>query len=304
LKKFIKYLHKNTNIGNLLITRVKNWYEYRNFQNISDEEYIKSNFKKKLGYELNLDSPRSFNEKIQWLKLNDRTELHTICADKYKVREHISQTIGKEYLIPLLYETVNSNNLTFDNLPSAPFVIKANHDSGNVIIVKDKKKINWKFVQKFFTQLLKNNYYYAGREWQYKNIKPRIILEKLLLDSNNNVPDDYKLHCFNGKLQFTQIDSNRFKNHKRNLYDNNWDLMPCCLIYENDIPIKKPNTMDKMQELAEILAKDFDYVRVDFYTINNKIFFGELTFHPESGYGKFSSKECDVNLGSLLTLTV
>ena len=303
MKKIIKYLYKDTQIGNLLIGPIKNWYDYHNFKRISDEEYIKNSFKKKLGYTLNLDVPNTFNEKIQWLKLHDRTPLHTICANKYKVREHIAKTIGSQYLIPLLYETSDANTLTKENLPEAPFVLKSNHDSGNVIIVKDKESINWKYVQRRFTQVLKSNYYYPGREWQYKDIEPLVIVEEMLLDKNNKIPNDYKLHCFNGKLLFTQIDSDRFENHKRNLYDINWELMPCLLIYENDELIEKPNTMDKMQELAEVLAKDFDYVRVDFYTVEGKIYFGEITFHPESGFGKFSSKECDEKLGSLLKLS-
>jgi len=302
LKKVIKYLYKDTKIGNLIIAPIKNWYDNHNYQKIPDEAYIKNKFKKKLGYRLNLDEPHTFNEKIQWLKLYDRTPLHTLCADKYRVREHVSKTIGSEYLIPLLYETDDASTLTKENLPEAPFVLKSNHDSGNVIIVNDKDEIDWKYVQRRFTQVLKSNYYYPSREWQYKDIKPRVIVEKMLIDKNNKIPNDYKLHCFNGKLLFTQIDSDRFEDHKRNLYNINWELMPCRLIYENDEPIEKPSTMDKMQELAEVIAKDFDYVRVDFYTIEDKIYFGEITFHPESGFGKFSSKGCDEELGALLKL--
>ena len=302
MKSVIKKLYKETYIGKLLISPIKGLYDWYRFKIIPDDVYIKKVFEKNLGYKLNLQNPVTLNEKIQWLKLNDRTKLHTKCADKYAVREYVKEKIGEQYLIPLLYQTENHKDITDINMPDEPFIIKTNHDSGGVVIVKDKSSINWKQVQKELSLSMKNNYYYPGREWQYKNIKPSIVVEKLLLDENNKIPNDYKLHCFNGKSKVIQVDMSRFEKHRRNLYDNNWNLLECEWLCSNGKDISKPKNIDKMIKLAEILAKDFTYVRVDLYSVKEKIYFGELTFHTESGWGKFSSKECDKKFGELLSL--
>ena len=179
MKSVIKKLYKETYIGKLLISPIKGLYDWYRFKIIPDDVYIKKVFEKNLGYKLNLQNPVTLNEKIQWLKLNDRTKLHTKCADKYAVREYVKEKIGEQYLIPLLYQTENHKDITDINMPDEPFIIKTNHDSGGVVIVKDKSSINWKQVQKELSLSMKNNYYYPGREWQYKNIKPSIVVEKL-----------------------------------------------------------------------------------------------------------------------------
>jgi hypothetical protein len=257
-----------------------------------------------MGYGLNLKKPKTLNEKINWLKLHDRTPLHTIGADKYKVREYITNKIGKEYLIPLIFNTKKPQDIIPVNLPDFPVIIKTNHNSSGGIIIKDKKNVNWKRVRFDLKKLLRENYFYASREWQYKNIKSRIVVEKLLLDENGNIPYDYKMHCFNGKLVFTQVDLDRQTNHTRNLYDKDWKFIPCKWIYKNGKQIEKPATYNKMQLLAEKIAEDFIYVRVDFYVIQKKLFFGELTFHSESGSGYFEPKFFDDHFGSLLNLPI
>ncbi len=303
MRKLAKYLYRETDIGYSLIMMIIKFNDYIRYKVIPDEVFAKKVFKQKLGYELDLSDPKTLNEKIQWLKINDRTGLHTICSDKYAVREYIEKQIGEKYLIPLLYHTADPKNINEESLPNEPFIIKRNHDSGNVTIVKDKKDINWERIQKKQAILLKNNYYFHGREWQYKNIKPRILVEKLLFDENNNIPNDYKLHCFNGKLIFTQVDLSRFEDHRRNLYDLNWNLIDCEWKFPGGEPAEKPKNMDKMQELAEKLATPFDYVRVDFYSIGDNIYFGELTFHSGSGTEKFSPIEWDRKFGDMLNLT-
>ncbi|RLA82598.1 MAG: glycosyl transferase [Epsilonproteobacteria bacterium] len=267
---------------------------------ISDETYIKYKFKKYFGYELDFKNPRTINEKLQWLKLYDRTSLHTKCADKFEVREYVEDKIGSKYLIPLIFDTFNPEDINIDKLPDFPVVAKTNHARG-VCIIRDKKKEDFINIQKKLTEELKNNFYYRTREWQYKNIKPRIIVEKLLLDENNNIPYDYKIWCMNGKVQMFQVDTGKDGEHIITFYDKDFKKLDFRKNYPTD-NMKKPKTLSKMIELAEVLSVDFYFVRVDLYTINNKVYFGELTFHPEGGFGKFTPHNADLKLGNILTL--
>ena len=266
--------------------------------------HIKWKFKLHMGYSLNLENPQTFNEKINWLKLNDRTDLHTVSADKFKVRRYIENKIGGVYLIPLIYQTKNPKDIIPEILPDFPVIIKTNHNSSGGVIVKNKNDIDWQKTRFNLKKNLKENYFYSSREWQYKNIQPRILVEKLLVDENGAIPYDYKLHCFNGKLIFTQVDLDRQINHTRNLYDKDWNFIPCKWIYDNGKQIKKPDPFDKMKDLAETIAEDFIYVRVDFYVIKKTIYFGELTFHSESGLGHFTPNSYDKYFGEILKLPI
>ena len=170
-KEFYNYF-KATILGFLLFNFLKRYYDlYRFIRTPNDEEYIRKPFKKHLGYEIDLDNPKTLNEKIQWLKLFDRRDIHTLCADKISVREYIKNKVGSKYLIPLLFETEDVKTIIPEKLPEAPFIIKCNHDSGNVTIVRDKSKFNWFLLRLKLSFALKNNFYYNSREWQYKNIK-------------------------------------------------------------------------------------------------------------------------------------
>lgn len=303
MKDFFGNLYRNTVLGYYLIHPFYLVYE-KILSMISDESFIKWKFKRHMGYALNLQNPQSFNEKINWLKLNDRTDLHTIAADKYKVREYVASKIGDEHLVPLLFHTDNPRKITAENLPEVPFIIKTNHNSSGGIIVRDKMNVNWSRAQFDLSKLLRENYFYSSREWQYKNIEPRIVVERLLQDKKGNIPFDYKMHCFNGKLIFTQVDLDRQTNHTRNLYDVNWELIPCKWKYNNGRAVVKPKVFEKMTVMAEKIAQDFTYVRVDFYVIEEAIYFGELTFHSESGLGKFDPEHFDNYFGEKLSLPV
>ena len=303
LRNFFKELYESSRLGYLIINPFFETYKFVKYDLISDEKTIKYRFRKKFGKELDLKNPQTLNEKINWLKLNDRRPLHTMCADKFLVREYISDKIGAEYLIPLLFHTKDPKDLVSENLPDIPFIIKTNHDSGGVFIVRDKSKLNFKRAQLDFSRFLKNNYYQESKEWQYKNITPRILVEKLLLNKENKIPFDYKMHCFNGQLNFTQVDLDRQQNHTRNLYDRDWNFIPCKWKYDNGRQLEQPINYDKMKYLAEKIAQDFIYVRVDFYSVDNKIFFGELTFHSESGLSKFNPTKYDLIFGEQLKLT-
>lgn len=271
---------------------------------IPDKLFIEWYFKRYMGYSIDLNNPKTLNEKITWLKLYDRSDLHTLVADKFTVRSYVAKKIGEKYLIPLLYHTKNASDLKPENLPDTSFIIKNNHDSGGYLIVKDKSSVDWPKVQKQFKRNLKENFYYSTREWQYKNIEPRIVVEELLSTENGEIPNDYKCHCFNGKLAFVHVDISRFGDRRRNLYDTNWNLIPCVWQYENGELEKKPELFDQMKSLAETIAKDFIYARIDFYLVKGHIYFGEISFHHHSGTQKFKTPECDLKLGQQLKLGI
>lgn len=271
---------------------------------LPDKIYLKIKYKHKLGKKLNLKNPQTYNEKLQWLKLYDRKPMYTKMVDKYEAREYIAEKIGKEYLIPLIGVYDNFNDIDFESLPNQ-FVIKATHDSGSVIICKDKAKFNIGKAKEKIEKCLKYNFYYPGREWPYKNIKPRIVIEKYMEDESGFELKDYKFFCFNGKVKCLKIDFDRFTEHKANYYNRKFELLK---FGETICPpdfnkkLEKPKKFDKMIELAEKLSKDITFLRVDFYEIDNKIYFGELTFFPASGFGSFEPKEYDNILGDWLKL--
>lgn len=270
---------------------------------ISSKFYIKCSYKWRTGEKLNLSNPKSFNEKIQWLKLYDRNPMYTILADKYHVREYVSKTIGDQYLIPLIGVYDNVDDIPWDKLPTK-FVLKCNHASGTNIICKDKSKLNIRDSTKKLKKWMKMNYYWRGREWAYKNIKAKIICEKYMVDESGVELKDYKIFCFHGEPKLIQVDYNRFVNHKRNLYDTSWNYIDASIEYPNDstVHIKKPDKLEEMLELARRLSAGFPHVRVDFYSIAGKIYFGEMTFYPESGYGKFNPKELEFQMGTWMSI--
>ncbi len=269
---------------------------------IPEKRYVRMRHHKLVGTWPNLDAPQTFNEKLCWLKLYDRTALHTTCADKYAVRAHVANKIGEKYLIPLYYHTENPEDIKADNLPDTPCIIKTNHDSGGGIFVHDKKLLNWEDIRAKLGTRLKSSHYYQTKEWQYKNIKPLIIVEQLLMDEDGNIPPDFKFHVCNGKLAFIQLDLDRSTDHKRNIYDSDWKPLDCRYIYENGTEVEKPEKLDEMIGLAETIAADFPFARVDFYFVGGDIYFGEITFHPESGIGRFIPMEWDHKFGKLLQL--
>ena len=256
-----------------------------------------------MGYNLDLDNPKTLNEKINWLKLYNRKPIQTLVADKYKVREYVKDKAGDKYLIPLLFETKEATDLVPENLPKANFIIKANHNSSGGLIVRDKSEIDWKKAQKRFKRLLNENHYYSTNEWQYKNIEPRIIAEQLLTHDDGSIPEDIKFHCFNGKVGFIMVDFDRFGELRtRNLYDSKWNLIPCNWGRPYGRDMKKPSSLNEMIEVAEKLAEDFTYVRVDLYLVKSQIYFGELTFYHASGFQAFYQKECDEKFGKMLDI--
>ena len=291
MKKAIKNIMKKAPYFNdLNYIRFKVNYFFR-----TDENIIKKRYLKEFNKELNLENPRTLTEKIQYRILKDKNDRYTKLADKYLVREYVREKIGEKYLIKLLGVYKNSKEINYDLLPNR-FVLKCNHDSGSVIICKDKSIFNIKEANKKLNFFLKRNFYYITREWHYKNIKPVIMCEEYL-EENNQAPTDYKFHCLNNKIEFIQVDMGRFEEHKRNNFDSNWELTPFIFgsknyNFDNKYKrIDKPKNFEKMKELALKLSEDFDYCRVDFYNIEGEIFFGEITFTPGAGIETFFPKE-------------
>ena len=313
LYNFYRRNIKNSFVGKLIHKNVIAFYlTYK--KNLSDKAYANHRFNMQFPYKLNLDNPRSLNEKIQWLKLHDRTPLHTICADKYAVRNYVKEKLGNEdILIPLLFHTSDYRDLKAENLPDQPFILKTNHTSGHNVIVKDKSLLDWELIRDNYCKWLKENIYKSRKEWQYKNIPPKVVAEKLMLDHNNKLPFDYKFHCFHGEVKYIQVDIGRgSETHYRNWYDANWKKAPFkwTAVFkgkETDpatFDLEKPKQFEQMLDIAKRLSEDFVYVRVDLYYIKGKIYFGEITFHQDSGNRPIEPAKYDFELGDLVDLTL
>ena len=275
------------------------------FYLLTDKMYLKLKFTKVFGKKLNLNNPQTFNEKIQWLKLNDRDPLYHDMVDKYEVKKIVANMIGDEYIIPTLGVWNSFDEIDFDSLPDQ-FVMKCNHDSASTIICKNKSNFDYSRAKQILANALRHDYYrFENRQWAYKGIKRKIIAEKLLFEESGEDLKDYKFFCFNGEVKFIQVDINRFSNHKRNIYDLDWNLQDFQIQYPNDknFIIEKPGKLDEMISLAEKLSKGIVHVRVDFYYLNNKIFFGELTFYHGGGTERFYPDSWDFTVGSWMKLS-
>jgi hypothetical protein len=266
---------------------------------IPDKLMIQLQYRIKTGRKLNLKNPQRFMEKLQWYKLYYRNPLMTQCVDKYKVREYITRKGLSEILIPLYGVYENASDIEFDKLPNE-FVLKTTNGSHTNILCKDKKNLDIESTIDTLDNWIKQRPVKLGREWAYYDVKPQIICEEYLTDDTSKFAgiNDYKFICFNGEAKYVWIDVNRYVEHKRNFYDIDWNY----LNVSSDVPnygdnIQKPEGFEEMLYVANALAKDFPHVRVDLYWVNNKVYFGELTFYLLSGYERFTPDEFDYILG-------
>lgn len=271
---------------------------------IDDERYLKVAFRAKMGYPLNLENPRTFSEKLQWLKLHDRNPLYTTLVDKYAVRQYIAEKIGKEYLIPLVggpWE--NADEIDFDALPEQ-FVLKCNHDSGGVAVCRDKSRLDVEAVRKKLEKKLENNYYFGGREWPYKNVEPCIFAEKLLNDSKCEAGIwDYKFFCFDGEPRLMYIASDGSSNPRTDFFDMDFQHMDVRMRDPSfDVLPEKPEQFEEMKRLARILSKGISHVRVDFYLADGQVYAGEMTLYHCSGFIHINPPEWDKKIGNWLKL--
>lgn len=277
--------------------------------------YLKLVWKKKSGSKekLNLRKPKGFNEKINWLKIYNRDPQYTILADKYRVREWVSKTIGKEYLVPLIAVFDSADEIDFNLLPDK-FVLKCNHNSGEgMCICRDKSKIDSEAVVKRLNIELKKDYSLESREWPYKNITPKILCEELLegekIDNFLSTIVNYKFYCFNGEPKFLYVaidntDDGKKGKTKLNILSMNWKKTPFFRTDHANIIdiIEKPEAFDKMVEICKALSDNIPFVRVDLYCINEKIYFSEMTFSPGGGFALFSPNDWEEKIGDWITL--
>lgn len=273
-------------------------------QRMSDTAYLKLIYWLIFGRKLDLKNPQTFNEKLQWLKLNNRKTEYTTMVDKYEVKKYIAEKIGEEYVIPTLGVWDNFDDIDFDLLPNQ-FVLKCTHDSGGLVICKDKSKFDIVMAREKINQALTRRFYYFGREWPYKEVKPRIIAEKYMVDKSVSELRDYKFFCFNGEPKMFKIDFNRYTNHQANYYNLKGELLKfgevvCPPDYSKNIEM--PQKLEEMIGLAKKLSKNIPFLRVDFYETDGNVYFGELTFFPASGFGKFEPDEWDKKIGEWINL--
>ena len=269
---------------------------------VPDSLMLKLQYKIKLHRPLNMRKPERFTEKLQWYKINYRNPIMHQCVDKYNVREFVKSKGLADILVPLIGKYDSIDVVDFDKLPNS-FVIKTTHGGGglNVVICPDKSKLDIEDIkQKLYFEPHKVKKTSMGREWAYCGLMPGIVVEELLVNHDNPEAgvNDYKIFCYNGKPEYLVVDVDRYIGHKRNFYKADWtrmDVSSDCPQADRDIP--KPENFDKMLDIASKLSKDFPFVRVDLYNVNGKIYFGELTFYPWSGYVQFNPDETDFLLG-------
>jgi len=270
----------------------------------SDELFIKLCWKLRMDYPLNLDNPQTFSEKIQWLKLHDRKPIYTIMVDKYEAKKYVANIIGEEYIIPTLAVYDSVEDINFDTLPDQ-FVMKCTHDSGGLVICRDKSKLNYRNALNKLSKALKRRYFYQNREWPYKSVRPRIIAEQYMEDHKTHELRDYKFFCFNGEPKYCQVISGRTDVMSIDFFDRDWNHQPFheprVFPFADHMP-ECPAQYDKMWNMAKQLASDKPFSRIDFYNIDGRVYFGEITFYPTSGFGGFKPKEWDLKFGEWIKL--
>ena len=290
---------RQLNFYEKVLNHIFNYYgEY-----LDDELYLQMRYRVVFGKKLNLESPQSFYEKIQWLKLHDRKPLYHDMADKYMAREYIKDKVGEEYLVPLVGHWNNAISVNEDELPES-FVIKCTHDSQSVRICKNKTEFDFDEMKSSFEKALKKDYSRYGREWAYRGIKPSVIAEELLTDESGVELKDYKFFCFNGEPRIIQVDYDRFVHHKRRIFDTSWNKIDVKITYDDDENkvIKRPEKFDEMMEISRTLSKNMAFLRVDLY-YTDRIYVGELTFYPGGGFEPIVPYSCDLKWGEYLNLS-
>lgn len=268
---------------------------------IPDALYLKHKFRHVMGYPLNLAEPKTFNEKLQWLKLHDHRPEYTTMVDKYAAKQYVADRIGPEYIIPTLGVWEHFDEIDFDALPDQ-FVLKCTHDSGGLVICRDKSQLDMEAARAKIEQSLETNFYYMGREWPYKNVPPRVIAEQYMADDLR----DFKLFCFDGVPRMTLVCSERFSEGglKEDFYDEAWNHLNLKRPGHRNaiLPIERPKQYALMKRLAGKLSETIPFSRIDFYEINERVYFGEVTFYPASGFEGFAPASWDSELGTWLTL--
>ena len=295
IKTFIRLLFKDRNRFWISLGQ-KGYLNYT-----SDKWYLSRIYKEHIGEKLNLDNPITYNEKIQWIKLYDRKTEYIKRVDKYEVRNFVKDKIGEEYLIPIIGIYNSVEEIQWDKLPNK-FVLKCTHSSHANIICLDKEKLDIEHSKKLLRGWMNNNLFWFGREWAYKDVPPRIICEEFM-DNNGKEIDDFKVMCFNGEPRLIQHHQNRTENHTLDFYDKNWNKTTIAQGVPTSSNIThRPEKLNEMLDISRSLAENTYFSRIDLYYINNKIYFGEITYYPTSGLTPFDNKKDDILIGSWINL--
>ena len=281
--------------------------EYIRRHFVNPETYIKKVYLHRMGKKLELANPTTYSEKLQWIKLYDHNPLYTTLVDKHKVKQYVAKRIGESYIIPTLGVWDSFGEIDFDDLPNQ-FVLKCTHDSGGLVICKDKRHFDKKTAGKKINRAMRHNYYYMGFEWPYKNVKPQIIAEPYMEDSQTGELRDYKFFCFNGKVKALFIATERQKEGtdvKFDFFDDSFQHLSFKQGHENaEITPEKPVCFEEMKRVAEVLSKGLKGVRVDLYEVNGKVYFGEMTFFHHGGWTPFEPETWDTVFGEWIDLNL
>ena len=272
----------------------------------SDRRFLQRQYRKAFGFPPDLDDPKRWTEILTWMKLHDRDPLYTVCSDKIAVRKYVSERLGDDVLIPLLATGQGWSDIDYAALEE-PFIIKTSHGSGGNRIVRDISEVDESELRRKLSRRLKRNHYHRWREWQYKDIKPRLLVERLLVDDDDRTPADYKFHCFNYGDEIEVIIlvvTDRNEDPRAAYFDESWSYLGYRLVHRPpDTPPARPPFMADLIATAKTLASEFAYVRVDLYWVDGQVYFGELTFTPASGLSPVSPDEWDFILGEKLRKT-
>jgi hypothetical protein len=295
-----KYLKANLSIYLTYLLVKKRWYNLL----YDDRDFLRKKYRHTYGCCPKIENPKTFYEKLIWSMLNHRNELYIKCADKYEVRNYVKIKVGEEYLLKNYAIYYKAEEIKLNELPES-FVLKATHASGWVLICANKSELDIKKTLRLVRFWLLNNYYNFDREWHYNYMPKRVVCEEYIGDKNGTPPMDYKIYCFSGEPKLIQLDIDRFTDHKRNLYDIEWNLVKekkPLRVPDFSKKYEKPRNFNKMLEIARKLSKDFKHVRIDLYNLDGKIFFGEMTFFCGGGTEFFASEEIHKLVGSWFDL--
>lgn len=309
----IKRYYRKSTFTYYLFFPVRKMYNFFFYYIIPDKVAIDRKFKKLQGYKLDWNNLVTFSEKLQWLKLYNRKPWYSDCVDKFRVRDYMTKKLGTDrYLIPLYYETLDWRDITSENMPDEPFVIKCNHDNASYRIIRDKGDVNWKEMRLYYRRRLNGrSFFWTNREWPYKYVQPRIIVEQLLESKGNEYKlREYKFHCFGGQIKviaFYEIGIDGVERY-RHMNDKFQPLSEQCSFGSTAEVLKTvdiPNVSEEMKAIALKLAADFEYyIRVDIYCVDNKLYVGELTFFDGAGFDVIRPSEWNIELGSYLHLPI
>lgn len=309
LEKFLRANYPKSEFHYLLCRCMYEIWLWKNYRRFEQEDIIRRRFKRVFGRDINLQDPKTLNEKIQWLKLYEYHDYDTILADKYAMKAWVATKFGDQYNVPLIYHTSNWRDITAENIREFPCVVKANHSSHDYVILRNPHDVDWKALQRTCRFWLHRNYYLESQEQQYRDIPRQIVVEKLLVTKSGKIPNDYKLNYINGELQFTYVSIDREGLNVRNVYDRDWN--PIHMDWDSSnakdlkarvVEVEKPESYDLMCKFGNEIATLYKYIRVDYYDVDGKLYFGEITLHHGGGYDRIRPIEYDEYYGSVLKL--